>query len=212
MATRNFYIKNANTYYVIAPTEDDGAWWFDDAIEGLQEVAASIGITPFYYDCTLREVDGRMNGNMRDYYAKPLRNCYEQDYADKFGNVWAVYMYPCLRSAYYEGACLDYYIKVVAPNGDELDNSDALDQLALGELVADYVEWSADYGDIFNENELQALGDKIQALVKAAADKFEELGEASGYEEYVLGGVFSSGEAVYINKSKLAERALKKED
>lgn len=211
MSAPNFYLRNAKRYFVAKENdEEENHFWFIDTKDYLADIAASVGINPFPYEGTLKEVEQKANDNTQYYYASALHNCYEQTYTDKFGNVWTCYMYPCLRQGYYSGAVLDYYIELMTPDETyTLDNEDVFSSKYVGEFVKDYCTWDAQYGEDYTTEDKVAIAAQLASLIENAERKFEEFAEASGLDEYAKAWQASNGEAGYTNLSEVKRKAEK---
>lgn len=212
MAARNFWLRNANRYFVATMPDDCGCddFWFDDEVNYLGETAESVGFAPCHSKEWKKDIERRANSTMRDYYASVIPFNYEADYTDDYDWTWRVELIPLLRSGYYEGGVLDYYIRLCSPDGDQAEDEE-LTFRTISEMVKNFIDYRAAYDEQIPPEHGVSLIMQSQALIKQAEDKFYEFAEASGLEEYILGGTFSNGEGVYINKSELEKRALKKE-
>ena len=210
MATRNFYQRNAKRLFVCEQPEEYNEDWFDGKREILHEDACSVAFVPCYNENWCSRIEGKAN-DLRDYDASTLWCYYEQDFLDKYNNTWRVEVVPLLRAGYYSGACLDYYIKLDAGNWETLDNEDVFNVDTLKSVIADYLAYQRDCRDEdVQGGEGTELLKQIDDMLAAVTEKFYEFAEESGLVEYICRGTFSNGEAVYINKTELEKRALKK--
>ena len=197
MSARNFYLRNANRYFV-APEEECED--YDFVIDDLSCVASGTCFEWCNNREWLREVEKKAN-RLRDYYGCAIPYYYECEKKDKFGGVWRVTIVPLLRSGYYAGANLDFHIELRTEYGEDLYNEDALNKDVLAETINDYYEYLRDYecidttsGDAFD------LMDLIDEITEQATDKFYEFAEATHWDEYGCLGTFSNGEAIYEKK------------
>lgn len=206
MATRNFYLRNAKRYFVAPEQECED---YDFVIDDLSCVASGTGFEWCNNREWLREVEKKAN-RLRDYYGCAIPYYYECEKKDKFGGVWRVTIVPLLRSGYYAGANLDFHIELRTEYGEDLYNEDALNGDVHDEVINDYLDYLRDYeNEEPTEQDAMAIKDALAKLIEEAIGKFYEFAEATGWDEYISGGTFSNGEGVYINKTKLAEKALK---
>lgn len=204
MATRNFYLRNADRYFV----KETDECCFDEVYEmdELSWLAEEHGFEICTNENWVREIERKSN-NLRDYYATALHCYYECECRDQFDGTWRVGIVPLVRGDYYTGANLDFYITLRTEYGEDLHNEDVFNIDRLKDCVADYL-YSLDN---FAEGDGCKVLGVISKLTEEAIGKFYEFAEATGWDEYILWGTFSNGEGVYINKTKLAEKALKKE-
>lgn len=214
MATRNFYLRNADRYFVAIEPSKPNNFFYSDFIESLEELACNLGFEPCYDEGWKKEIE-KMANNLRDYYGNVLHCHCEFKYVDIAGWTWCVDLVPILRAGYYSDACLDYFIQLRSPDRDNLQNEDVNTE-CIRELVDEYVDYQNEYETWFNEHQREELKDAIIDLVGKATDKFYEFAEECvaehTLEEYVCCGVLSNGSAIYLNKTELKKRALKKEE
>lgn len=207
MATRNFYLRNANRYFVKETDECciDESYEMDE----LSWLAEEHGFEICTNENWLNEIERKAN-DIRDYYATALHCYYECELRDQFDGVWKVGIVPLVRSGYYTGANLDFNISIRTEYGEDLYNEDALNGDVHDEVINDYLDYLRNYeNEEPTEQDAMAIKDALAKLIEEAIGKFYEFAEATGWDEYISGGTFSNGEGVYINKTKLAEKALK---
>lgn len=207
MATRNFYLQNADRYFVFPDDDIAIEWNYDCLVEDLTELAKAQGFEALDYEFALRHVEGKSNNSCRDYYGSPLHVMYENSFRDRFGYYWTAWLVPIMRSGYYSGGVIDYFIEINNAFTLPCCNEDALNDKWLKETIEEYL------ADVSNDEDIQLkdtdaadIYEQVNDLIKELQDKFYELCEASGLQEYILGGTFSNGEAVYLNKTELEEK------
>lgn len=212
MATRNFYQRNADRLFVYEQPDEENYYddWFEGATNDLHDVALDCHFVPCYSEHWNEGIERSAN-NLHDYYASALYCYFEQGVLDKYNNKWKVTLVPLLRSGYYADACLDYYIEVECGYWETLKNEDAYSTETLKSVIADYLGYQRDCRDEdVQEGEGTELLKLVDDMIAKAVEKFYEFAEESGLEEYICGGQFSNGEAVFLNKTELEKRALKK--
>jgi len=209
MATRNFWLRNADRYFVATePDEEEyNEFWFDDTLDDLSETATNcFGFSSMYgfaYKNYLRGVETRNE-------ARAVPCSYEQSQDDIWEGDWTCELIPLVRPGYYSGGVLDFSIKVVSPTGEELTDSDVLNGNCIEDLVHNYAEYLTNYeGEEVTEGQQMTLFENVRGLIEQVTNKFYEFAEQSGLDEYALKGVFSNGEDVYVNLSEIKRKAGK---
>ncbi len=210
MATSNFYIKNAKSYYAFNDTyeveNDEGVmeevtrdeWDWDN----LMEYILYRGEEGKVFDC--RPTKG-YNGRME------ARNICETN-TDWMtfgnGNAWTtetdVESVIVIRSGYYEGAVLDYDIKVSTSQGDNfyLSEYDSVDDMVEDYLDAleNIISWKG-YEHRWNEGTFKMqkknIRKWIEKRINAHVEKCEKFCKENCDVELCVSARFSNGETWY---------------
>lgn len=208
MSAPNFYARNAKRLFV----HDTDECCIDEDFElcELEDLAREKGWSSTLN--TILEGDARRIANKGhgDYYATLIPYFFSQRAKDCFDGEWRVTIVPLIRSGYYAGGCLDYFVMVEDPTGVELYDEDVYNSKSVHETMTEYLDYLRDY----EEREvgtcaIMSLGELFMTALGAAENKFYEFAEATGWDELICKGIASNGEAFYINKSEL-ERAEQK--
>lgn len=154
MATSNFYIKNAQSYYVFNDTyeyeNEDGVmeevtrddWEWEDLLDSISYRAADGKI----FDCPPTEERNRRMD------ARNICQTNTDWLTFGNGNAWTtetnVESVICIRNGYYAGAVLDYDVKVMSSQGDifylsEYDNVDDMIDDYM-DTLKDIIEWKGE--------------------------------------------------------------------
>lgn len=215
MSAPNFCLRNANRYFIAPePEEEYSEFFYDDLKEDATYVAKEHGFEGIggdMYKQYLREVEGKSNGAYNDYYATALPCSFECSRTDKYDGSWECELIPLIRSGYYAGANLDFYIKIIDPTGEHMENVDALNGAVHEDVINDYLHYLEDYEDQeLDGSDAYAMKEIVDDLIEQATSKFYEFAEATGWDEYARAGLFSNGEAIYTNLSEIKRKAGRK--
>lgn len=182
MSTGNFYYKNASHVFAICMNNDEGEgmeeWEVQDQLDYIQSEMESIKGFTFYPE------NGWRNDGLRSY---PSRNIGEWRKEKEYGGVSCeVIIEAFATSGYYEGACLDYEIRILL-EGNECEEIDP----------EDFSYYSRD----INKGMAKIIAAKAEKWIENTKDeminKLEELfTRVSDYNLRCLGHA-SNGEAFY---------------
>ena len=213
MSWLNFNLFNAKNYYVIAiPSEDeeDNDFAYDDAVHCVQLSGTEEGFDIVKsYDRRKHDRDmGTCILSKNEGWSSRYK-CDETEIRIKK----EIYVVP----GYYTGATLDY--KVVVDNSAsvyDINNYGSPEDMAedmVNDLI-DYFEWYGVNSCGWNVGTLKIQRKNykkwIVSQIEKALDELDEFCKNNCENVYVLGGVFSNGEAIYYQadtiKGKLAEK------
>jgi hypothetical protein len=140
--------------------------------------------------------DGRVTSSSNSYSINPLLCLYK---SKSYGEVnFTVEVTTVMQSAYYEGATLDWLVKIVTNDAEfdymtgshyDVDIYDILEQ----EFNPDYVDMNAGLCSIF-----KGYAERwIENTVSEISEKIEKVFKIHSEHRLHCAGVFSNGEAVY---------------
>lgn len=198
MGCPNFSLFNAKNYYVIAvPTDSEedeyyNEFAYDDAIDFVQNRGVSEGFDKVNsYDrkmgtCILSKTDEWSNKYKVDETGIKINK--------------EIYAVP----GYYTGATLDYKVVVDSSVASyDINNYDSPDDMAedMVNNLIDYFEWYGINSCGWNVGTLKIQKKNykkwIVSQIENALDELDEFCKNNCEETYVLGDVFSNGEAIY---------------
>jgi hypothetical protein len=210
MATANFYIKNAQSYYVIADTyeieNEEGVieevtrdqWDWDDLLDYI----CHRGKEGKFFDCKPSETYNRR---------MEAENICETDtnwLTFGNGNAWTtetnVESVIVIRSGYYSGAVLDYDIRITNCEGDTfyLSDYDSVDDMIDDYLdtLKDIISWKG-YNHKWNKGTFEIQKKNIRKWIERRIDneieKCEKFCKESSEMELCVSARFSNGETWY---------------
>lgn len=193
MATRNFYVKNANDVYAFGMEAED-CFDYDDSIDRIKEA----GVSRYGFE----ETSG--NDGDRDFCGFYILN---KDFGcrDFYNSELSVDINIIIieRSGYYQGANLDFELEVSNDYydpyklGDYESEDDLIDTMAE-EFVEDCDVYNKGLRKCFEKRYKAFLEDFIDEAIKYANNVLKNLCE----EEYSLIGTASNGEGFYQKVSK----------
>ena len=194
MATRNFYVKNANDVYAFAMEAED-CFDYDDSLDRIKEA----GVSKYGFEETSGDDGDR---NFCGFYILNkdfgCRDFYNSDLSV------AINITILARNGYYEGANLDFELEVMNDDyypyklGDYKSEDDLIDDMA--DEFVDYCDEVYNYGlrKCFKKRYEAFLKDFIDEAIEYANNVLKNLCE----EEYSIVGVFSNGETLYQKVNK----------
>lgn len=193
MATRNFYVKNANDVYAFGMEAED-MFDYEDSIDRIKEVGAS--------KYGFEETSG--NDGDRDFCGFYILNkdfgC--RDFYNSDLSV-AINIIILARSGYYDGYNLDFELEVMNDYynpyklGDYDCEEDLIEAMA-DEFVEDCDVYNKGLRKCFEKRYKAFLEDFIDEAIKYANNVLKNLCE----EEYSLVAVCSNGGGIYRKVSK----------
>jgi len=208
MGAPNFALRNAKRYFIIEEPEDADYWFWNDAKEDITNIAVDKHGFQWLENDDLRKEIERGDSLSRSYCAETLQCYVEQEYKDKLGNTWRAMLVPMLRSGYYTGAWLDFYISLHSPDETyTLIGQDVYETKYVGAFVEDYCEWDSQYGDYYTTDDMVTIGLQLTRLVEQLESTFYEWAEDCGIDEYAKVWQGSNGEAGYTNLSEIKRKA-----
>lgn len=202
MSAPNFCIVNAKRYFTYE-TQDDYDYDYYYLRKMIEQTARDNGWETIGNNDYLRRVEGSGRYD-HSYPASAIPVYRERSFKDRRNNLWTITIVPLLRSGCYSGATLDFYIELEDPY-DRLENQDVLNQQTIREEILAWKEYIDEYLDeppIESAEACELEKHIVDTLTEIIAD-FNQLGEQTCSNELLLGGIFSNGEAVYVNKTKL---------
>lgn len=208
MATANFYVKNAKSYYVfsgVGEYENENGemeeryregWEFDMIMEDIRNYGEYSGMFPSSSDRWDSYLDARELCTSENYHNFGNGKCYLLQTTINS----SIYM----RSGHYEGAVLDYDVQLESYYGDTCDLSVCGDIDTMVEhftdTLRDIIDWS---GDICGWNKgtfkLQEKNIRkwLKALLEKEVEKCEKFCKQSCEMELCVSERFSNGETWY---------------
>lgn len=209
MATANFNVINAQSYYVLNNTyeceNDEGVmeevvrdeWEWDDLLRDIRYWGEETEMFPCTSDNWNKKMDAR-------------NICESNTNWETFGNgnAWTtetnIESFIVVRSGYYCGAVLDYDIKLTTCEGDEfyLSEYDNIDDLMKDYLntIRDIVDWKGEQHK-WNSGTFKIQKENIRKwIMKRIAnevEKCEKFCKESCETELVVSARFSNGETWY---------------
>ena len=189
MSTPNFVKHNAKNYYCVGLSNDEDDNYcpeWDYITEDVQQVAMSENKNWYNIDDSDRD---------RSY---PMSYCTSRDYTLNYcGEYFYLSVKLGLRSAYYEGATIDYDIEL---SGDDWA-AGTLEDGDVDGLVDGYIDdmqhgYKTISNGLFAMNK-KRIADKLAAWVAAAVADCENICKICAQETLYKYAQFSNGEALY---------------
>lgn len=193
MSAPNFIKHNAVNYYCVGLSDDENDMYspeWDFITEDVQQVAKSENNNWYNID----DSDGD-----RSY---PMSYCTARDYTLNYcGEYFYISVRLGLRSAYYEGATIDYDIEL---SGDDwaagtLENGD-IDGLVDGYIDDMQHGYKTISNGLFSMNK-QRIADKLRQVVSGIIADCEKICNICAQEKLYKYAQFSNGEALYKRAS-----------
>ncbi len=194
MATRNFYVKNANNVYAFAMEAED-CFDFDDSLDGIKEA----GISKYGFE----ETSGN-DGDRNFCGTYILDKTFDRKQFYNSGLDVSIDITILARNGYYEGCNLDFELEVMNDNyypyklGDYESEDDLIDDMADDFVDYWYDVYNKGLRKCFKKRYKAFLEDFIDEAIEYANEVLESLCE----EEYCLIGTASNGEGFYQKVSK----------
>lgn len=210
MATANFSIVNAKSYYTILDTYEDvnengdsveytiDEWEFEDLLDSIRERGEEEKTFPISSKDWNSKLDARELCENHSNWAT----------FGKSGNAWTtetnIASVIVVRSGYYSGAVLDYDIQLMTSQGDDfyLSDYDSIDDMVEDYLdtLEDIIDWKGDQHKwnigtfkMHKENIRKWITDRLEKEI----DKCENFCKSNSEIELVVSARFGNGETWY---------------